>query len=107
MNTSTSIFKPSQNSSFPHFLKYPIYVRKNTSLLKQMTVETDLCRNEHYSCMKVVAFSQSVKAYPMTQCKFLLNLKIGYKYTTVKSSNIQVFRRQLEGMCVYSGIPRR
>ena len=38
-----------------------------------MTDETDQCRNEHSSCMTLVALDQNVK----TQCKFLLILKIG------------------------------
>ena len=59
-----------------HFLKYPIFISKTTSLLKQLTEETDLCRNEHSSCMIVVAMGQNVKTYPTTQCKFLLILKM-------------------------------
>ena len=46
-------------------------------LLQKMIEETDLCRNEHSSYMKVLIFGQNVKTYPTTQCKFLLILKIG------------------------------
>ena len=42
-----------------------------------MIEETDLCRNEHSSYMKVVISGQHVKTYPTTQRKFLLILKIG------------------------------
>ena len=42
-----------------------------------MTDETDQCRNEHSSCMTLVALGQNVKTYPTTQCKFLLILKMG------------------------------
>ena len=50
---------------------------KTTSLQKHMTEETDQCRNEHSSCMTVVALGQNVKTYPTTQCKFLLILSGG------------------------------
>ena len=62
-----------------HFLNYPIFMSKTTLLLKQMTEETDLCRNKYMysSCMTVVAMGQNVKTYPTTQCKFLLILKMG------------------------------
>ena len=43
------------------FLKYPIFMNKTTLLLKQLTEEIDLCRNEHSSCMAVVAMGQNVK----------------------------------------------
>ena len=42
-----------------------------------MTEETDQCRNEHSSCMTVVALGQNIETYPTTQCKFLLILKMG------------------------------
>ena len=42
-----------------------------------MTEETDQYRNEHSSCMTVVALGQNVKTYPITECKFLLILKMG------------------------------
>ena len=42
-----------------------------------MTEETNLYRNEHYSCMTVVAMGQDIKTYPTTQCKCLLILKVG------------------------------
>ena len=56
---------------------------KTTLLLKKLTDETDLCRNEHSSCMIMVAVGQNVKTYPTTQCKFLLILKMGYPYSSV------------------------
>ena len=59
-----------------HFLKYPIFMSKTTSLLKHMTIEQDQCRNEHSSCMTLVALGQNVKTYPTTQCKLLI-LKMG------------------------------
>ena len=42
-----------------------------------MTEETNLYRNEHYSCMTVVDLGQNVKTYHATQCIFLLILKMG------------------------------
>ena len=42
-----------------------------------MTEETDLCRNEHSSCMTVVAMGQNVKTYPTTQSKVLRILIMG------------------------------
>ena len=60
-----------------HLLKYPIFMSKTTSLLKHMTEETNVYRNEQYSGMTLVAMDQNVKTYPTTQCKFLLILKMG------------------------------
>ena len=37
----------------------------------------DDCRKQHSSCMAVDALGHNVKAYPTTQCKFLLILKTG------------------------------
>ena len=59
-----------------HFLKYPIFMSKTSLLLKHMTEETQFYRNEHYYSMTVVAMSQNVKTYPITQCKLLLILKM-------------------------------
>ena len=50
---------------------------KTTSLLKRMTEETNVYRNEQYSGMTLVAMDQNVKTYPTIQCKFLLILKMG------------------------------
>ena len=47
-----------------------------------MTEETNLYRNERYSCMTLVAIDQNVKTYPTTQCKFLLIL-MRYQYSSV------------------------
>ena len=55
---------------------------KTTLLLKQMTEETDLCRNEH-SGITMVAMEQNVETYPTTQCKCLLILKMGGSYSSV------------------------
>ena len=66
-----------------HVLKYPISMSKTTSLLTHMTKETDVCRNEHSSCLTVVAMGQNVKTYPTTQCKFVLIWKMGYPYSSV------------------------
>ena len=82
MNTGTQIFKihKIQHLSQFHnylFLKYPIFTSKTTALLKRMTEETNLYRNEHYSCMTGVTMGQKFKTYPTIQCKFLLILKIG------------------------------
>ena len=60
-----------------HFLKYPIFMSKTTSLLKHRSEETHLYWDEHYSSMTVVAMGQNVKTYLSTQCKFLLILKMG------------------------------
>ena len=50
---------------------------KTTSLLWHMTKGTEQYRNEHSSCITVVAWGQNVKTYPITQYKFLLILKMG------------------------------
>ena len=72
-----TIFSSSSQFVKNHFLKYPIFISKTSSLLKQLTEETDLCRNEHSSCMTMVAMGQNVQTYLTTQCKFLLVLKMG------------------------------
>ena len=76
MNTGIPIFKMSQFVK-DQFLKYPISTSKSTLLLKHKTEETNLYRNEHYSCMTGVAMGQNLKTYPTTQYKFLLNFEIG------------------------------
>ena len=47
-----------------------------------MTEETNVYRNEHYSCMTGVAMSRHLKTYPTTQCYLLLILKIGVPVST-------------------------
>ena len=74
MNTSISIFKI---HIFQHFAS--IYEKsrfeisnlreQNTSLLKQMTEETDLCRNEHSFCFKLVALGQNIETFYTNPCK--------------------------------------
>ena len=69
MNTGTPIFKIHKIRHFvttcgKSILKYPIFMSKTTSLLKNMTEETDYCINKHSSSMTVVSFGQNVKTYP-------------------------------------------
>ena len=60
-----------------HFLEYLIYISQTTPLLKQMTEETDLCKNEYFSCMIVVALDQNVKTYPNHSMQILVNFQNG------------------------------
>ena len=69
MNTGTPNLKFTKFSILSqfvknHFLKYPIFMSKTTSLLKHMTDETHFYGNEHYSSMTVVAMVQNVKLTP-------------------------------------------
>ena len=60
-----------------HFLKYPVYLSKTTSLQKKMNEEADFCRKGISSCMTVVLWVKMLKLSPPLKCKFLLVLKNG------------------------------
>ena len=53
-----------------------------------MTEDTNVYRNERYSCVTLVAIDQNVKTYPTTQCKFLLKGKATLEQNIIKMKDI-------------------
>ena len=73
MNTGTPIFTIHKIQHFDTIRETSLveianFMSKTTYLLKNMTEEIDQCRNEHSSCITVVALGQNVKTYTTTQC---------------------------------------
>ena len=82
MNTNTTIFKIHKILHFVKICEKSLFeisdLRElNYLITKSNDRTTDLCKNESFSCMIVVALDQNVKTYATIKCKFLLVLIMG------------------------------